>query len=169
VSSPTFTFTLTDQDCAEASALLAARHRLRRLGPVIVVAVSLGIGALVALATTRLGSSTDLRRAFGLSTALCALFLGLQYLLLLKIAVETTRRSIDSWGWTGRAVTGRIDAEGLAFDGGVATLDWADLRAVIEGQNLVVLLTSSHPPIVLPRHSLPEVAINQLRAAQVRA
>ncbi|MFM5908430.1 MAG: hypothetical protein ACKOPO_12745 [Novosphingobium sp.] len=160
---------LTRQDCTEASALLAARHRLRRLGPVIVIIVSLGIGALVALATVRLGSSADIRRAFGLATALCALFLGMQYLLLLRIAVQMTRRSMESLGWVGRPVTGHIKADGIVIDDGAISLHWPDLRAAIEGPHQFVLLSSANPPIVIPRIALPEPAQILLRTLQVRA
>ncbi len=164
-----FTIELTPQDSIEASALLAARHRLRRLGPVLVVVVSLGVGALIALATTRLGNPGEVRRAFGLSTALCALFLGLQYLLLLRIAVQTTRRSIESAGWVGRQVAGRISQAGLSFGEGEVTLAWNDVRACVEGASLFVITSATQPPLVLPRRNLLLEAQSLLRTTQVRA
>ncbi|PLK25827.1 YcxB family protein [Novosphingobium sp. TH158] len=164
-----FTLQLTPQDCAEGAALLAGRHPLRRIGPLVIVAISLAVGALVAIATARLGHQADVRRAFGLGSALCALFLGVQYLMLLRIAVQTTRRSIEAGGWCERAVSGRIDDEGLAFGDGSSALAWSAVRRCIEGTDHFAITSASLPPIILPKRAIGPDAGQFLRAATVRA
>ncbi|MFM5931156.1 MAG: YcxB family protein [Novosphingobium sp.] len=140
---------------------------MRKAGPPLVLIVSLMVGALVALATARFGNPGDARRSFGLATALCALFLGLQYLMLLRMALATTRRSIESLDWS--RVSGEIAASGLHFDMAPVSLAWADLRSLIEGPGHFVCITAGHPPIVIPKRALDGDSQSLLRQAQVRA
>lgn len=163
-----FTFEMTAKDNAQAAALIAGRHPLRRVGPLLIVALSLILGGLLALATARLSPDGDARRAFGLGAAATALFLGFQYLLLLRIALNTTQRSIESLGWTGRAVEGVIDQAGITFEG-TLRLDWSNLRRVIEGPAHIVLLSGDLAPIALPKRALGEEARNLLPAAPLPA
>lgn len=167
-SGVSFIFEMTAQDNAQAAALIAGRHPLRRMGPLLIVALSLVLGGLLALATARLSPEANPRRAFGLGAAATALFLGLQYLLLLRIALNTTQRSIESLGWTGRTVEAHIDHAGITFES-TLRLDWHDLRRVIDGPDHLVLLSNTLAPIALPRRALSDEARNLLPAALVPA
>ncbi|MFM5907856.1 MAG: YcxB family protein [Novosphingobium sp.] len=140
---------------------------MRKAGPPIVIAVSVLIGGIIALATARFGDPESARRAFGLGTALCALFLGLQYLILLRMALHTTRRAIESLGWS--AVSGEITADGLRFEDLSGMLEWADVGKLIEGPEHFVATSNGYPPIVLPKRGLDGTAQSLLRQAEVRA
>lgn len=167
--SVSFSFEPTAQDNARAAALLAGRHPMRKAGPPLVIMVSLLVGLLLALASAKFYPGGDARRVFGLSAAMCALFLGLQYLMLLRIALNTTRASIESLGWTGRQIEAVIGRDGVTFDGERTRLVWRDLRQVIAGPEHMVLISSTGAPLVIPQRALGEHARNLLLAAQVRA
>lgn len=164
-----FTFEMTAQDNAQAAALIAGRHPMRKAGPPLVIMISLLVGLLLALASARFYPGGDSRRVFGLGTAMCALFLGLQYLMLLRIALNTTQRSIESLGWTGRRIDALIEPDGVTFDGERTRLLWRDLRQVIEGPGHIVLLSNTLAPIAIPKSALGEEARKLLLAAQVPA
>ena len=164
-----FSFEPTAQDNAQAAALLAGRHPMRKAGPLLVIALSLLVGGLVALASAKFSPGGNARRIFGLATAMCALFLGFQYLLLLRIALNTTRASIESLGWTGRRIQALIDDAGTSFDGGQVRLEWQDLRQTIEGPAHIVLLSNTLAPVVIPKRALSEDTQILLLRPQVRA
>ena len=164
-----FSFELTAQDNAQAAALLAGRHPMRKAGPLLVIVASLLVGGLVALASAKLSPGGDARRIFGLATAMCALFLGFQYLMLLRIALNTTRASIESLGWTGRRIDTLVDDSGVTFDGGQVRLEWQDLRQAIAGPAHIALLSNTLAPLVIPKRALSEDTQILLLRPQVRA
>ncbi|MFM6931753.1 MAG: YcxB family protein [Novosphingobium sp.] len=164
-----FSFEPTAQDNAQAAALLAGRHPMRKAGPLLVIVASLLVGGLVALASTKFAPHGDARRIFGLAAAMCALFLGFQYLMLLRIALNTTRASIESLGWTGRRIDAVIVDGGMSFDGGQMRLEWHDLRQATEGPAHIVLLSNTLAPIVIPKRALSEETQILLLRPQVRA
>ncbi|WP_310533099.1 hypothetical protein [Novosphingobium sp.] len=164
-----FSFELTAQDSAQAATLLAGRHPMRKAGPLLVVVASLLVGGLVALAAAKFSPGGDARRIFGLATAMSALFLGVQYLMLLRIALNTTRASIESLGWTGQRIHALIDDAGASFDSGQVRLEWQDLRQAIEGPAHIVLLSNTLAPIVIPKRAASKDTQILLLAPQVRA
>lgn len=164
-----FSFEPSAQDNAQAAALLAGRHPMRKAGPLLVIVISLLVGGLVALASAKFSPGGDPRRIFGLATAMCALFLGVQYLMLLRIALNTTRASIESLGWTGRRIDALIKADGVTFDGGHLRLEWQDLRQALDGPAQIVLLSNTLAPIVIPKRALSKDTQILLLRSQVRA